>query len=148
MTIDGLGAWLKHATATTLPGMSMRFSIVPTRKLLRHRLGIGTQKRALDTKALLWECLGDENNSNKKISSWWPPGRCNGHQRQTACPSRHDSRAVSRNTEGAIVKNKAASALGKLAKGKPKNLTEWEIARRTRRLAEARKKRWPKKGTE
>ena len=43
------------------------------------------------------------------------------------------------------MKNKAASALGKLAKGKPKNLTKAEIARRTKRLAEAREKRWPKK---
>ena len=41
--------------------------------------------------------------------------------------------------------NKAAQQLGRLAKGKPKTLTKAEIARRTKRLAEAREKRWPKK---
>ena len=41
--------------------------------------------------------------------------------------------------------NKAASALGKLAKGKPKTLTKAEIEHRTKRLADARRKRWPKK---
>lgn len=40
--------------------------------------------------------------------------------------------------------NKAASALGKLAKGKPKNLSAAEIKRRTDRLTKARKKRWKK----
>jgi hypothetical protein len=40
--------------------------------------------------------------------------------------------------------NKAASQLGKLAKGVKKTLSKEEIARRTKRLAEARKKRWPK----
>lgn len=37
---------------------------------------------------------------------------------------------------------KAASLLGKLAKGKKKILSNDEIQRRTLRLAEARKKRW------
>lgn len=41
--------------------------------------------------------------------------------------------------------NKAASALGKMAKGAPKNLSAEEIERRTKQLSEARKKRWPKK---
>jgi len=44
--------------------------------------------------------------------------------------------------------SKLASELGKRAKGKPKNLTPEEIKRRTKRLAEARKKRWPKPGDE
>jgi hypothetical protein len=42
-------------------------------------------------------------------------------------------------------KNPAAVALGRLAGGKKKTLTETEIDRRTQRLADARKKRWPKK---
>jgi hypothetical protein len=42
-------------------------------------------------------------------------------------------------------KNPAAVALGKLAAGKKKKLTSAEIAKRTERLAEARKKRWEKK---
>jgi hypothetical protein len=42
-------------------------------------------------------------------------------------------------------KNPAAVALGRLAGGKKKTLTETEIDRRTKRLEEARKKRWPKK---
>jgi hypothetical protein len=42
-------------------------------------------------------------------------------------------------------KNPAAVALGRLAGGKKKTLTESEIDRRTQRLADARKKRWPKK---
>jgi hypothetical protein len=42
-------------------------------------------------------------------------------------------------------KNPAAVALGRLAGGKKKNLTESEIDRRTKRLEEARKKRWPPK---
>jgi hypothetical protein len=41
--------------------------------------------------------------------------------------------------------NRAASALGKLAKGKPKKLTAAELKRRTERLRQARAKRWPKK---
>jgi hypothetical protein len=41
--------------------------------------------------------------------------------------------------------NKAASQLGKLAKGKKKTYSKEELARRASRLAEARKKRWPKK---
>ncbi len=40
--------------------------------------------------------------------------------------------------------NKAASALGKLAKGKKKTLTDQQRAEQAARLAEARKKRWPK----
>lgn len=35
-----------------------------------------------------------------------------------------------------------ASLLGRLAKGKPKNITKAERKRRAARLAEARKKRW------
>jgi hypothetical protein len=42
-------------------------------------------------------------------------------------------------------KNPAAVALGKLAAGKKKKLTTAEIAKRTERLMEARKKRWEKK---
>lgn len=42
--------------------------------------------------------------------------------------------------------NKSAQALGRLARGKPKNYTAAELARRRQRLAEARAKRWPKKG--
>jgi hypothetical protein len=45
----------------------------------------------------------------------------------------------------APTKNPAAVALGRLAGGKKKNLTPEEIDRRTKRLEEARKKRWPKK---
>jgi len=41
--------------------------------------------------------------------------------------------------------NRAASALGKLGKGKKKTLTAAEIDRRKKRLAKAREKRWPKK---
>jgi hypothetical protein len=41
--------------------------------------------------------------------------------------------------------NKHAQALGRLAKGKPKTLTKAEIDRRTKQLAESRKKRWSKK---
>lgn len=39
--------------------------------------------------------------------------------------------------------NKAAQQLGRLAAGKPKNYTAAELARRKKRLADARKKRWP-----
>lgn len=42
-------------------------------------------------------------------------------------------------------KNPAAVALGKLAAGKPKDYSKAELKRRADRLAEARKKRWPKK---
>ena len=42
-------------------------------------------------------------------------------------------------------KNPAAVALGKLAKGHPKNFSREEIAKRVARLADARKKRWPAK---
>ena len=38
--------------------------------------------------------------------------------------------------------NKAAQSLGRLAKGKPKKYSQAEIKARTKRLAEARKKRW------
>jgi len=41
--------------------------------------------------------------------------------------------------------NKAASALGKLAKGIPKRFSQAEIERRKQRLALARAKRWPQK---
>ena len=41
--------------------------------------------------------------------------------------------------------NKAAQQLGQLGKGKKKTLTPEEIDRRTKQLADARKKRWPKK---
>jgi len=40
--------------------------------------------------------------------------------------------------------NKAAQALGRLAKGVKKTLTREEIEKRTKRLTEARKKRWVK----
>jgi len=39
---------------------------------------------------------------------------------------------------------KAASLLGKMAKGKPKNYSEEEIEKRRKRFTEARKKRWIK----
>ena len=38
-----------------------------------------------------------------------------------------------------------ASELGKMARGVPKKYSKSEIAKRTKRLAEARKKRWPEK---
>jgi len=41
--------------------------------------------------------------------------------------------------------NRAAQTLGRLARGKPKKYTAAELERRKKRLAEARKKRWPKK---
>lgn len=41
--------------------------------------------------------------------------------------------------------NKAASELGRLGRGVPKNYTSAELERRRKRLAAARKKRWPKK---
>jgi hypothetical protein len=40
---------------------------------------------------------------------------------------------------------KAASLLGKQNKGRPKQITDEDMARRIMRLAEARKKRWLKK---
>jgi hypothetical protein len=40
--------------------------------------------------------------------------------------------------------NRAAQKLGRLARGKPKRYSSAEIARRKKRLAEARKKRWVK----
>ena len=39
--------------------------------------------------------------------------------------------------------NKAAQELGRMGKGKAKTLTQAERKRRARRLAEARKTRWP-----
>jgi hypothetical protein len=42
--------------------------------------------------------------------------------------------------------NKAAQTLGRLAKGVPKNYTAAELARRNKRLADARLKRWKKPG--
>lgn len=39
--------------------------------------------------------------------------------------------------------NKAAQALGKLAKGKPKTISEAERKARAERLAKARESRWP-----
>lgn len=44
--------------------------------------------------------------------------------------------------------NRAASQLGKLAKGKPKTLTKAERARRAKSLAVARAKRWPSKSND
>ena len=38
--------------------------------------------------------------------------------------------------------NKAAQTLGRLAKGVPKNYTAAELARRKKRLSDARLKRW------
>ena len=43
------------------------------------------------------------------------------------------------------MKNAAAVALGRLAKGRPKNYTAQELQARRERLARARLKRWPKK---
>jgi hypothetical protein len=43
---------------------------------------------------------------------------------------------------------KAASALGKLGRGKRKTLTPEQRQRQAERLAEARKKRWPKESQE
>lgn len=40
--------------------------------------------------------------------------------------------------------SEAASLLGKLSKGKPKNYSKAERKRRAARLAEARKRRWAK----
>lgn len=37
----------------------------------------------------------------------------------------------------------AAAALGRMARGIPKQFSEAELERRRRRLAEARKARWP-----
>jgi hypothetical protein len=39
---------------------------------------------------------------------------------------------------------KAAQLLGELAKGKPKHYTKKELEKRTKRILEAGKKRWPK----
>jgi hypothetical protein len=41
--------------------------------------------------------------------------------------------------------NKAAQALGRLAKGVPKNITPAERKRRSEQMARARLHRWPKK---
>jgi hypothetical protein len=41
-----------------------------------------------------------------------------------------------------VKKNKAAQALGRLGKGVPRKYSKAELRRRTKRLAEARKKRW------
>jgi hypothetical protein len=41
--------------------------------------------------------------------------------------------------------NKAAQALGRLGRGKPKRISQAERQRRRQRLAEARKLRWAKK---
>ncbi len=38
--------------------------------------------------------------------------------------------------------NRAAQALGRLARGIPKNYTSAELSERTKRLKEARAKRW------
>jgi hypothetical protein len=43
-----------------------------------------------------------------------------------------------------VTMNKAASELGKMAKGVPKHLSKAERKRRSLRLADARKKRWLK----
>ncbi len=42
------------------------------------------------------------------------------------------------------MKNPTAVALGKMAKGVPKNVTNAERARRKQRMAKARESRWPK----
>jgi len=44
----------------------------------------------------------------------------------------------------AMTNSQLAAALGRLSKGKKKTLSKAEIARRTNRLAEARKLRWSK----
>jgi hypothetical protein len=41
--------------------------------------------------------------------------------------------------------NHAASTLGKMARGKPKKYSTEELQKRAKRLAEARKRRWPEK---
>jgi hypothetical protein len=41
--------------------------------------------------------------------------------------------------------NKAAQHLGRLARGKPKRISQAERKRRRERLSEARKKRWARK---
>jgi hypothetical protein len=46
------------------------------------------------------------------------------------------------------MKNPAAVALGRMAKGKAKTLTPDEIAIRSERLAKAREKRWAPNPTE
>ena len=52
-----------------------------------------------------------------------------------------DSRAAQELSGGRM--NKAAQELGRMGKGKTKTLTQVERKRRARRLAEARKARWP-----
>lgn len=47
-----------------------------------------------------------------------------------------------------ITKNEAAAALGRLNKGKPKQVSQEESRARADRLADARKKRWPVKKAE
>ncbi len=47
--------------------------------------------------------------------------------------------------DGVYVIGRVASQLGKLGKGKPKNISAAERKRRQQRMAEARKKRWPPK---
>jgi hypothetical protein len=44
--------------------------------------------------------------------------------------------------------SEAARTLARLGKGVPKRFTKAELARRTQRLAEARKKRWAKEKTQ
>lgn len=46
--------------------------------------------------------------------------------------------------EGTKTPSQPAAALGRLSKGKKKTLSKAEIARRTKQLAEARKRRWLK----
>ena len=43
-----------------------------------------------------------------------------------------------------MTKSQLDAALGRMSKGKKKTLSKAEIARRTKRLAEARKLRWSK----
>lgn len=50
---------------------------------------------------------------------------------------------ITNKSTGRYQMNKAAQALGRLAKGKPKNYSSAELARRKKRLAEVRLKRWP-----
>ena len=44
-----------------------------------------------------------------------------------------------------ITASQAAAYLGRLSKGVPRTITDEDRKRRSLRLAEARKKRWPKK---
>lgn len=52
--------------------------------------------------------------------------------------------AQGRSRTSQMTPSQLAAALGRLSKGKKKTLSKAEIARRTKQLAEARKRRWLK----